>query len=115
VAESALRKAHNAPPETKANPPAKFDDELAVKLVQAGGKVMDLLAGDSKDTIGLIQNLLAGILSSLSYPRIDIDGRRYCVHVSQQTEDHRMPIKFKRTLALFRDGFSVKGAWGLLV
>jgi two-component system chemotaxis sensor kinase CheA len=49
-----------------ANPLANADDELAVLLVQAGGEVLGLVVDGFKETIGLIQKPLGGLLSGLA-------------------------------------------------
>jgi two-component system chemotaxis sensor kinase CheA len=47
-------------------PRANDDDELAVLLVQSGGEIMGLLVDGFKETLGLIQKPLGGILGGLS-------------------------------------------------
>jgi two-component system chemotaxis sensor kinase CheA len=49
-----------------APPRANGDDELAVLLVQAGGEILGLLVDGFKETLGLIQKPLGGVLSGLS-------------------------------------------------
>jgi two-component system chemotaxis sensor kinase CheA len=49
-----------------AHPLVNTDDELAVLLVQAGGQVLGLLVDGFRETIGLIQKPLSGLLSGLS-------------------------------------------------
>jgi two-component system chemotaxis sensor kinase CheA len=49
----------SAPPRTNE------DDELAVLLVQAGGEILGLLVDSFKETLGLIQKPLGGVLSGL--------------------------------------------------
>jgi two-component system chemotaxis sensor kinase CheA len=49
-----------------APPLANEDDELAVLLVQAGGEILGLLVDSFKETLGLIQKPLGGVLSGLS-------------------------------------------------
>jgi two-component system chemotaxis sensor kinase CheA len=45
---------------------ANADDELSVLLVQAGGGVLGLLVDGFRETLGVIQKPMAGVLSSLS-------------------------------------------------
>jgi two-component system chemotaxis sensor kinase CheA len=45
---------------------ANADDELAVLLVQAGGGVLGLLVDGFRETLGIIQKPMAGVLSNLS-------------------------------------------------
>jgi two-component system chemotaxis sensor kinase CheA len=45
---------------------ANADDELSILLVQSGGGVLGLLVDGFKETLGVIQKPMAGILSSLS-------------------------------------------------
>jgi two-component system chemotaxis sensor kinase CheA len=49
-----------------AEPRANADDELAVLLVQANGEVSGLLVDGFRETIGMIQKPMSGILSGLS-------------------------------------------------
>jgi two-component system chemotaxis sensor kinase CheA len=49
-----------------APPRANGDDELAVLLVQVGGEILGLLVDGFKETLGLIQKPLGGVLSGLS-------------------------------------------------
>jgi len=49
-----------------APPRANGDDEMAVLLVQAGGEILGLLVDSFKETLGLIQKPLGGVLSGLS-------------------------------------------------
>jgi two-component system chemotaxis sensor kinase CheA len=49
-----------------AHPIANLDDELSVLLVQAGGGVLGLLVDGFRETLGVIQKPMAGLLSSLS-------------------------------------------------
>jgi two-component system chemotaxis sensor kinase CheA len=45
---------------------ANADDELAVLLVQAGGGILGLLVDGFRETLGVIQKPMAGVLSNLS-------------------------------------------------
>jgi two-component system chemotaxis sensor kinase CheA len=45
---------------------ANADDELSVLLVQAGGGVLGLLVDGFRETLGVIQKPMAGLLSNLS-------------------------------------------------
>jgi two-component system, chemotaxis family, sensor kinase CheA len=49
-----------------APPRANEDDELAVLLVHSGGEILGLLVDSFKETLGLIQKPLGGVLSGLS-------------------------------------------------
>jgi two-component system chemotaxis sensor kinase CheA len=49
-----------------AEPKANADDELAVLLVQANGEILGLLVDGFRETIGIIQKPLSGVLSGLS-------------------------------------------------
>jgi two-component system chemotaxis sensor kinase CheA len=59
-------KALNAALGLDADPVANQDDESSVLLVQAGGEILGLLVDGFRETMGIIQKPLSGILSGLA-------------------------------------------------